>query len=245
MRLLVSVRNASEAEAALAGGADIIDAKEPLNGPLGPVAADVLQSICAAVGRVVPVSVALGDVGRDNIAAGLLTAAGADVAFGKIGWAGSGADGSLDPGAWSVPGPWSVLGPGSLVRRPRPALVVVAYADYQAADAPSPDKLIDIAVQMRAAGILLDTHDKDGSGLTALMTSRALGGFVTRARSHGLDVALAGRLTAGDIDRVCEAEPDILGFRGAACDGGRAGVVSAARVRALRDQIERARSVAC
>jgi uncharacterized protein (UPF0264 family) len=132
-----------------------------------------------------------------------------------------------------------------LVRRPRPALVVVAYADYQAADAPSPDELIDVAVRMRAAGILLDTHDKDGSGLTALMTSRALGGFVTRAREHGLGVALAGRLTAGDIDRVCEAGPDILGFRGAACDGGRAGVVSAARVRALRDQIERASSVAC
>ena len=33
--LLVSVRSALEAEAALQGGADIIDVKEPMNGPLG------------------------------------------------------------------------------------------------------------------------------------------------------------------------------------------------------------------
>ena len=37
MRLLVSVRDAAEAHAALAGGADIIDAKEPALGPLAPV----------------------------------------------------------------------------------------------------------------------------------------------------------------------------------------------------------------
>lgn len=260
MRLLVSVRNAPEAEAALAGGADIVDAKEPLNGPLGPVATDVLQSICAVVDRAVPISVALGDVGRDNIADGLLSAARTDVAFVKIGLGGSGRHSRrwLDLGAWSTPGPWalglgpwsvlgpeSVLGPWSLVRQQRPSVVVVAYADYEAANTPSPDEAIDIAAETHATGILLDTCDKDGSGLTALMTPRALGAFVTRAREHGLGVALAGRLTAGDIDRVCDAEPDILGFRGAACDGGRAGIVSADRVRALRDQLDRAGSVAC
>ena len=34
-RLLVSVRSAAEAEAALLGGADVIDVKEPDRGPLG------------------------------------------------------------------------------------------------------------------------------------------------------------------------------------------------------------------
>jgi uncharacterized protein (UPF0264 family) len=246
MRLLVSVRNAVEAEAALAGGADIIDAKEPLNGPLGPVAPQTLQAIAAAVGGAAPVSVALGDTGRDDVSAELLTAADTDVAFIKIGFGGSGgrADWSLGLGAWSVRGPWSLLGPGSLVRR-RPAVVGVAYADYEAADAPSPDRLIDVAAQMGAAGILLDTWDKAGSGLTALMTPLALKAFVSRARSGGLDVALAGRLTAGDVDLLCEAAPDILGFRGAACDGGRGGTVSSARVRELRRQIDRAISIAC
>ncbi|MFN8706126.1 MAG: (5-formylfuran-3-yl)methyl phosphate synthase [Planctomyces sp.] len=48
-RLLVSVRNASEAISAWRGGADIIDLKEPQNGPLGAVSFavpnDVLQSL--------------------------------------------------------------------------------------------------------------------------------------------------------------------------------------------------------
>ena len=37
MRLLVSVRSAEEAAAAVMGGADIVDAKEPALGSLGPV----------------------------------------------------------------------------------------------------------------------------------------------------------------------------------------------------------------
>ena len=42
MRLLVSVRSADEVAAAMAGGADIIDAKEPARGSLGAVDAATL-----------------------------------------------------------------------------------------------------------------------------------------------------------------------------------------------------------
>ena len=49
MRLLVSVSSAAEASAALAGGADVIDAKDPLAGALGAVSADVLREIHAIV----------------------------------------------------------------------------------------------------------------------------------------------------------------------------------------------------
>ena len=45
MRLLVSVMDASEALAALEGGADLIDAKDPLAGALGPVTRAVLTDI--------------------------------------------------------------------------------------------------------------------------------------------------------------------------------------------------------
>ena len=61
MRLLVSVRAGHEVAAALAGGADIIDAKEPARGSLGPVAPEVLRAISARVPESVPLSVALGD----------------------------------------------------------------------------------------------------------------------------------------------------------------------------------------
>ena len=61
MRLLVSVRSAEEVSAALAGGADIIDAKEPARGSLGRVTPAVLSAIAARTPASVPFSVALGD----------------------------------------------------------------------------------------------------------------------------------------------------------------------------------------
>src|SRR5437773_9115409 len=61
MRLLVSVTCAAEALAALAGGADLIDAKDPLAGALGAVSADVLREIYAVVADRRPVTAALGD----------------------------------------------------------------------------------------------------------------------------------------------------------------------------------------
>ena len=61
MRLLVSVRSADEVPTALAGGADIIDAKDPARGSLGAVAPGVLSAIDVATPRLVPLSVALGD----------------------------------------------------------------------------------------------------------------------------------------------------------------------------------------
>ena len=234
MRLLVSVRNASEAEAALAGGADIIDAKEPLNGPLGPVAPVTLHAITTTVGGKAPVSVALGDIGTDDVRARALTIARAGISFVKIGFAGARNRSRL---AADVRAAAASIGSAGLV--------LVAYADYERADAPSPEELIALTDATDAAGVLLDTYNKDGSALTTLMTPRELQQFVTRARRPGRVVAVAGQLTAPDIESVHAAGADILGVRGAACDGGRAGIVTADRVRELRRQVDRTISIAC
>ena len=61
-RLLVSVRDAAEAAAALAGGAALIDVKEPARGSLGRADAATIAAVVAAVGGRVPVSVALGEL---------------------------------------------------------------------------------------------------------------------------------------------------------------------------------------
>jgi len=63
MQLLVSVAGPREARAALAGGADIIDAKDPRTGALGAVRPQVLRAVRSAVGASRPVSAALGDAG--------------------------------------------------------------------------------------------------------------------------------------------------------------------------------------
>src|SRR5438094_10252622 len=63
MQLLVSVADASEGRAALLGGADVIDAKDPREGALGAVRPEVLRERRAAVGAARPLSAALGDAG--------------------------------------------------------------------------------------------------------------------------------------------------------------------------------------
>src|SRR5205807_1071510 len=60
-RLLVSVRSPDEALAAIKGGADIIDVKEPAHGPLGRADAAVWRAVREAVPPSIPVSVALGE----------------------------------------------------------------------------------------------------------------------------------------------------------------------------------------
>src|SRR3989442_2879828 len=63
MQLLVSVADASEGRAALLGGADVIDAKDPREGALGAVRPEGLGELRAAVGARRPLSPALGDAG--------------------------------------------------------------------------------------------------------------------------------------------------------------------------------------
>jgi uncharacterized protein (UPF0264 family) len=225
MRLLVSVRNAVEAAAAVAGGAHIIDAKEPLNGALGQVAPGVLDSIAAAVGGRLPISVALGEIGRndtalndpafkdtafkdtarDDIARGAGAAARAGAAYVKIGLAGMRGQPQL---AADVRVAAAAAG--------QAVLILVAYADHERAGAPSPEELIALAGLTNAAGVLIDTYDKHGPSLTRLMTAAALRTFVTRVHATGALVAMAGRLTIEDIDIVHEAGADIIGVRGAA-----------------------------
>jgi dihydroneopterin aldolase len=61
MQLLVSVADAMDAAAAVEGGADIVDAKDPSRGALGPVSRAALGAIVATVAGRRPVSAALGD----------------------------------------------------------------------------------------------------------------------------------------------------------------------------------------
>ena len=89
MQLLVSVGSAVEALAALAGGADLIDAKDARAGALGPVSIEALGEIHTAVAGERPVTAALGDA-DDEIAIEHVarTFAATGAAFVKVGFAG-------------------------------------------------------------------------------------------------------------------------------------------------------------
>jgi (5-formylfuran-3-yl)methyl phosphate synthase len=204
MRLLVSVADAADAAAAVAGGADIIDAKDPSRGPLGPVSAPRLRDILATVAGRCPVSVALGEPVDERLGGGAVAFAKLDVSDGCIAAAQRAAE-IFDA-----------------------AIVLVAYADVAGWE-----DVVARAERSGATGVLLDTCDKQGPGLLRVLSDASIRRWIDRARHAGLTVALAGRLSAEDVSRAAALGADIVGVRGAACDGGRLGRVSADKVRAL------------
>jgi uncharacterized protein (UPF0264 family) len=62
VQLLVSVRSAAEAEAALEGGADVIDVKEPSRGSLGRADDDVIAEVVSTVAGRRTVTAAMGEL---------------------------------------------------------------------------------------------------------------------------------------------------------------------------------------
>jgi len=60
--LLVSVRGPNEVEAAVQGGASLIDVKEPNRGALGQADDDVIAAVVKRVAGRQPVSAALGEL---------------------------------------------------------------------------------------------------------------------------------------------------------------------------------------
>src|SRR5262245_19324588 len=135
MQLLVSVTSAVEATAALAGGSDIVDAKDPAAGALGAVSLDEFRAISTAVGGARSVSAALGDAADESTVAQAARAfAAAGAVFVKVGFAGvAGADcvGALIAAA--------VRGAGA------GRVVAVAYADADRAASIARDRLVEVA----------------------------------------------------------------------------------------------------
>ena len=222
MRLLVSVRGPVEARAALAGGADVIDAKDPARGALGAVSAERLAAIRRTVGAVRPVSAALGDA-RDEGTVAAAAAAAAGAAFVKLGFG----DVTSEARAQRL---------ARAARRDAgaaTALVLVAYADWRRATSLAPDRLLAVAVETGATGLLLDTAWKDAP-LFALVSPDAVAAWVAAVRAAGLFAALAGSLSGADFATARAVGAELVGVRGAACVGGRKGRVSEARVAALQ-----------
>jgi uncharacterized protein (UPF0264 family) len=234
LQLLVSVRSADEVGPALAGGADIIDAKEPDRGSLGAVDHDVLSRILQRVPDDRGVSVALGDVSRpEEVGAaihGLELPQRTSPTYLKLGFAGVQ---SPDQIGLLIEHAVSVTSRAASYR-----IVAVAYADSERAGTIPPALIPSLAEAAGAAAVLLDTHGKDGRGLLEWLPSGALVDWVALARQAGLLAALAGSLLPRDLALVGRAHPDVVGVRGAVCSGGRQGLVSEDRVRRFRLALE-------
>ena len=227
MHLLISVAGPAEARAALRGGADVIDAKDPRRGALGPVSLQRLAAIRAAVAGARPLSAALGDAASEEALAGAVAGAVAvGVAVVKVGFAGVTSEARAR--RLAVAAQQRVRTDGGGTR-----LVLVAYADWRRAESLAPARVVAVAADAGAAGVLLDTANKDAP-LFTIESPATLAAWIAGAHAAGLFAALAGGLSGPEFARARALGADVVGVRGAACVGGRMGRVSRARVAALR-----------
>ncbi len=209
--LLVSVRSLEEARDAVLGGCAVLDVKEPANGPLGMADIAVVAEITGwARSRGVLTSAALGEV-RQWQDGELTDAAPIDVDFAKMGVSGM-ADQDDWVAAWRrVRGRWAVAR----------GWVAVAYADAQTCHAPPIAEVVQAAAAEGCAGVLLDTWDKSGPGLTECLDVEDLVAVRESTRQHGLLLALAGRVTMDEADDLVGLGPDLVAVRSAVCRHGR------------------------
>ncbi len=207
-KLLVSVRDAEEARSAWAGGADVIDVKEPANGSLGAADEATIAEIVQALEGKAVVSAALGELieGRERGPSGLT--------YVKWGLAGAGAD-------WRAQWQRRALGQTALP-------VVVGYADWQCAQAPNIREVVDFVCESQLGGVLLiDTHCKDatlhGHTPTLLDWLRLddLEQYAQECRVAGVQLALAGSLGMEDLRTLYPLVPDWFAVRGLVCAEGR------------------------
>src|SRR5438552_2675903 len=228
MHLLVSVANADEATAALAGGADIIDAKNPAAGAMGAVSEHVFREIRGVVGKSRPVTAALGDASDGiTIERAAREAAGAGARFVKVGFA----------GIQNVSTIAEILAAAVFGSRAisveKTGVVAAAYVDAARVKTVAFEDLLEAAVLGGAEGVLIDTADKRGPGLRQVVMASTLSGWIAAAHDAGMFVAVSGKLTADDLPFVRDAGADIAGVRGAACVSGRTSAISPERVRLL------------
>jgi uncharacterized protein (UPF0264 family) len=222
MKLLVSVRSATEAEAALAGGAALIDVKEPRHGSLGFAGARTIAAVVRGVGGRCPVSAALGELAENH------RISHASLAFAKWGLAGC----RVRP-HWpdELRHAASLLPPGC-----RP--VAVAYADTARAQAPALPEVCAFACSQGWGAFLIDTWRKDGTTLLDWLSVEELRELRARCRAAELPMALAGSLGVEEIGSLRALRPDWFAVRGAACSGGqRTGAIDTGHVRRLVNRL--------
>jgi len=220
--LLVSVRNAEEARAALLGGADIIDVKEPRNGSLGAASAEVWEAVAAVVTDEVLLSLALGELSDFDPRQAAQVPASTDYA--KIGLAGC-AEMPDWPERWQQA--WDCL-PIHVER------VAVCYVDQQQAVAPGWQEILQQALVAGCKCLLLDTFDKRAGNLFEHWNQRQLADTVAQAASEGLFVVAGGSIQAQHQPMLVASGVRFLAVRGAVCRGARTGPLEAGLVKQLR-----------
>lgn len=229
MRLLVSPMNTDEARAALAGGADILDVKNPKEGSLGANFPWAIRAVVDLAGGRVPVSATIGDLefkpGTASLAALGAASSGAD--YIKAGLLGVKTQGQAVEMLEGIVKAVKDFDPGKKV-------VAAGYSDYARAGSISPMLLPAAAAKAGADLVMVDTAMKDGRPTFEFMSEEELGKFISLGHTEGLQVALAGTIGFEHLEILKRLNPDIIGVRGIVCGGDRKSSIRADLVEKLK-----------
>jgi uncharacterized protein (UPF0264 family) len=212
LKLLISPKNEAEAVEAIAGGADIIDVKNPKEGPLGANFPWIIRRIRRATPANIEVSCTLGEAPNrpGSMALASLGAATTGVNYIKAGLYGLK---TLEDAVYLM----RSVTKAAKEYNPSIKVVTSGYADANRISTVDPLLVPEIARESQADIAMLDTAIKDGKNLFTFLTKPQLQSFVDAAHSYGLKAALAGSLQKEDLLTVYALGADVVGLRGAAC----------------------------
>ncbi|RLE50090.1 MAG: hypothetical protein DRJ31_02470 [Candidatus Methanomethylicota archaeon] len=232
MKVLISVRDREEADIALKAGVDILDIKEPMEGSLGAPSPQAIKQVVDLARNKVEVSAAIGDLDYKPNQASLaaLATASLGVDYIKLGMRGIS---SLADGIALVKQVKEALSFFNL----KPKLVIASYGDYVRAGTLNPKQVLKIAETCEADFFMLDTYIKDGKSLLSFTSLEQLKELIAKSHGLGLKIALAGSLSLDDALKLKPLEPDVLGFRKAACSGNRLDKLSLIKARELVEKL--------
>jgi uncharacterized protein (UPF0264 family) len=204
--------NEKEALEAIAGGAHIIDVKNPKEGALGANYPWIIKRIKEVTPKTLEVSCTIGEVGNlpGSVSLAALGAASLGVDYIKVGLHG-------------IKTPKEAIFLLQYVRRaakefnPKIKIAVAGYADAKKIGTIDPLLIPEIANKAQVDVAMLDTSIKDGKNLFDYLTIEQLQRFVDLTHGFGLVTALAGSLRKQDLPLVYSLGTDIAGLRGAAC----------------------------
>jgi uncharacterized protein (UPF0264 family) len=212
LKLLISPKNELEALEAIAGGADIIDVKNPNEGALGANFPWVIKRIKEITPKGIEVSCTLGDAPNlpGSVSLAALGAASLGIDYVKVGLYGLK---TSEEAAFLL----KQINKAAKDCNPKVKVAAAAYADAKTIGSIDPSHLPKIAHEAQVDVAMLDTAIKDGTNLFDHMNTAQLRAFIESAHDFGLQTAVAGSLRKQDLPVVYSLGADIAGLRGAAC----------------------------
>ena len=206
--LLVSARSVAEARLVLQHDNVWLDLKEPSAGSLGrPSIETIADFLSLTLSNPAPSSIAAGELVQwtDDLSTNLAAKLPPHcfIKFGlsnaKLGWADT------------------LAQIGKTLHR-RQQMILVHYADWQAAQCPDWIQTLRTAETLDCRYVLVDTYDKSGGGLLDHLSIERLESMIQIANAKNLAVALAGSLQANQLASLMNVGAAWLGFRGAVCE---------------------------